>query len=92
MGRALLYPRPEDTRLLLGFRSKPSKIVATIVIELGVVDRLTRGQRARLGLKVRRRVGDLGGLAGLAWLGRRNGFALSGWKRAHPDKVESNTP
>jgi hypothetical protein len=74
----------------LGFRSKPSKVVATIVIELRFVDWLARGQRARLGLKVRPSVSDLGRLAGLTGLGRRNWLALTGWKRAHPDKLESN--
>jgi len=62
------------------------------VIELRFVHWLARGQRARLGLKVRPIVHDLSSLAGFARLGRRNWFALSSWKRTHPDKLESNPP
>jgi len=75
-------------RLQLGSPEGPrSKIVAPIVIELRFVDWLARGKRPRLGLKVRGSVGGLGSLAGLARLARRNCFALSYWKRTHPQQV-----
>lgn len=70
-------------RLFLGSPTQRSEIVAPIVIELRFVDRLARGKRARLGLKVERHLGHLGSVAGLARRPRGNWFALSCWKRAH---------
>jgi hypothetical protein len=75
---------------LSGLSGEPSKIVAPIVIELRFVDWLAWGERARLGLKVRPSLADLCSLAGRARRGRRGWLALSGWKRAHPNKLESN--
>ncbi len=62
----------------------PSEIFAPVVVELFLSDWLAGCERARLGLKLDRRVSRLVvGSACVGGSGPRGNFALSCWKRAH---------